>query len=139
MLRISGADVDVTTMLAQHPLPVQKVWRKGEQRVLKAKFHIDSGASVVVSEADLDQFDLQVTEATKFLEIYASTVANIASYPGVEEVIFDFGIALYEGHVMMSSYLPPRFIELAAGAGIGIMLSHYACSEDDDESEDTQH
>ena len=139
MLRISGADVDVMAMLAQHPLPVHQVWRKGEQRVLKGKFHTDSGASVVVSEADFDQFDLQVNEATKFLEIYASTLANIAAYPGVEEVIFDFGIALYGGRVMMSSYLPPRFIELAAGAGIGVMLSHYACSEDDDELEGTQH
>jgi hypothetical protein len=139
MLRISGGDLDVTALLAQHPLPGQKVWKKGEQRALKGRLHSDSGASVIVSEADFDQFELQVTEATRFLERYANTLATIAEYPGVEEMIFDFGIALYEGHVMMSSYLPPRFIELAAGAGIGIVISHYACSNDDDKSEGTRH
>jgi hypothetical protein len=90
MLRISGANLDVTTMLAQHPLPGQKVWRKGEPRVLKGKFHVDSGANVVVSEADFDQFDLQVTDATEILELHTNALANIVAYPGVEDVVFDF-------------------------------------------------
>lgn len=131
MLRISGIDLDVMTMLAQHPLPGQRVWRKGEPRVLKGKFYVDSGANVVVSEADLDQFDRQVMDATEFLELHTSVLANIVAYPGVEDVIFDFGIALYENHVMTHSYLPPRFIQLAANAGVGVTLSHYACSDDD--------
>ena len=131
MLRISGANLDVTTMLAQHPLPGQKVWKKGEPRVLKGKFHVDSGANVVVSEADFDQFDRQVMDATEFLELHTNALANIVAYPGVEDVIFDFGIALYEDHVMTSSYFPPRFVQLAANAGVGVMLSHYACSDDD--------
>jgi hypothetical protein len=133
MLRISGSDLDVKAMLAQHPLPVNAFWKKGDARVLKGKFHTDSGASVVVSEADFDQFDLQIAEATEFLESHASTIASIVAYPGTEEVLFDFGIALYENHVAMSSYLPPRLIQLAANAGIGVMLSHYACSGDDDD------
>jgi len=133
MLRISGADLNVTTMLTQHALPGAQVWEKGAPRIIKGKFHADSGVSVVVSEADFDQFDLQVTEATEFLELNASMLADIVAYPGVEEVIFDFGIALYKDHLMLSSYLPPRFIQLAASAGIGIMLSHYACSDDNDD------
>jgi hypothetical protein len=133
MLRVFGADLDVKAMLAQHPLPVNRFWTKGEPRGLNGKPHLDSGASVIVSDADFDQFDLQVTEATEFLRSHASTIAGIVAYPGTEEVIFDFGIALYEDHVMMSSYLPPRFIQLAANAGVGIILSHYACSGDDDD------
>jgi hypothetical protein len=133
MLRMYGACLDVKTMLAQHSLPVNRSWTKGEPRGLKGRFYTNSGASVVVSDADFDQFDLQVREATKFLELHASALANIVAYPGVEEVTLDFGIALLEEHVMMSSYLPSGFIRLAASAGIGIMLSHYACSDDADE------
>lgn len=132
MLRISGVDLDVTTVSSQHPLPGQIVWKKGEARVLKGKFHVDSGVSVVVSDADLDQFDLQVKDATQFLELHSGTITDIVTFPGVEEVIFDFGIALFEDRLASSSYLPPRFIQLAGNAGVGVMLSHYACSDDDD-------
>ena len=108
MLRISGVDLDVTTMLAQHTLPGQEIWKKGKPRVLKGKFHADSGANVIVSNADFDEFNLQVADAAKFLELHADTLAQIVAYPGADEVILDFGIALYRDHVMMSSYLPPR-------------------------------
>ena len=135
MLRISGVALDVQAMFAQHPLPVDRVWKKGEPRVLKGKFYTDSGASVVVSDAEFDQFDLQVAEATEFLELHRGTISNIVAYSGVEEVMLDFGIALFEDSVMMSSYLPPKFIQLAANAEVGVMLSHYACSDNDDDDD----
>ena len=137
MLRISGADLDVATMLAQHALPGQKIWKKGEPRLLKGKFHTHSGASVIVSDAEFDEFDRQVTDAIKFLELHAATLARIVAYPGTEEVALDFGIALYEDQVMMSSYLPPKFIRLAANAGVGVVLSYYACNDDDEDEETT--
>jgi hypothetical protein len=133
MLRISGVALDVEAMLAQHPLRVNRVWKKGEPRGLKGQFHAHSGASVIVSDAAFDQFDLQVTAAGNFLELHCCTITDIVAYPGVEEVMFDFGIALCKDSFVMSSYLPPKFVQLAANAEVGVMLSHYVCSDNDDD------
>jgi hypothetical protein len=132
VLRISGGDLNINAMLELHPLPVQSVWTKGEARILKGRFHTDSGANVVVSEAQLEQFDRQSADAVAFLELHAPAIGMVGRYPGVEEVIFDFGVALVEDHITQSSYLSPQLIQLAAIAGIGIVLSHYPCSEDVD-------
>jgi hypothetical protein len=102
--------------------------------VLKGKFHSDSGANFVASEADLDEFNRQLEEATQFLEQHATVIAKITAYPAIESAILDFGVALNAGYVSQSSYLPPAFIKLAADAGIGVEISHYACSKDDKES-----
>lgn len=134
ILRISGETLDVDALLFQHNLPPDRTWRKGEARSLKGKVHSDCGANFIASEADLDEFARQLDEATTYLETHATTITKMVAAPGVQFAVLDFGVSLREGYVAQFCYFPPRFIQLAANAGIGLEVSQYACSEDDAES-----
>jgi hypothetical protein len=130
-LRISGETLDIDSLLSQCPLAVDRSWKKGEPRSPNGRLHSDSGANVIASEADLDAFERQVIEATEFLTLHATDIAQIAVFPGVQNAVLDFGISLKVGYFTQFSYLPPRLIQLAASAGIGIEISHYACGDED--------
>lgn len=134
ILRISGQSLDVVALLSMYSLPFDRVWKKGEPRVLKGKFYSDSGASFLASDAGLDEFDRQVSEAIDYLERHASVIAKMVVFPGVQNAVLDFGFSLYEGNVAKFAFLPPKLVQLAASAGIAVEISHYACSKDDEES-----
>lgn len=129
ILRISGQSLDVDALLAECSIPVDRTWRKGEPRVLKGKFHANSGANFVASEAEIGEFDAQVVDATAFLEKHASAIAKLIAFPGVEDAALDFGVSTSVGRVTQSSYLPPKFICIAARLEIGVEISHYPCSD----------
>jgi hypothetical protein len=134
ILRISGQSLDIDALLSENSLPFDRIWRKGEPRVLKGKLYSDSGANFLASGADLDEFDRQVSEATEYLEQHAPVIAKMVEFPGVQNAVLDFGFSLYEGSVAQFSFLPPKLVRLAASAGIGLEISHYACSKDDEDS-----
>lgn len=134
ILRISGESLDVDSLLREFPLEVDHSWKIGEPRIQKGKLHSDSGANFVASEADLDEFNRQVSEATEYLEIHASIISKIVKFPGVKDATLDFGVSLKEGYVTHFAYLPPKFIQLVASTGIGVEISHYACGNDNEES-----
>jgi hypothetical protein len=77
ILRISGESLDIVDLLSRHNLSPDRIWKKGEARSLKGKFHSDCGANFVASETDLDEFDGQVKEATEFLELNAPAIATM--------------------------------------------------------------
>jgi len=133
ILRVSGESLDVDALISDLPLSADQTWRKGQPRsTVSGRLHANSGANFLVSDADLDAFARQVTDATAFLASNATAVAKAARFPGVEQVTLDFGVALLEGNVAMFSYLPPQLVQLAAQANIGIEISHYLCSEERD-------
>ncbi|GMU46170.1 MAG: hypothetical protein AMXMBFR26_09520 [Porticoccaceae bacterium] len=131
VLRVSGEALDVDALLSEVSLQPDKIWRNGESR-FGGKIESDSGANFLVSEADLNQFDVQLQEATEFLEQQATVVAKIASFPGVESAVLDFGIEVRAGFVAQFDHLPRQFIQAAVKAGISVELSHYVCSEDEE-------
>jgi len=131
ILRISGEALDIDSLLSQCPLAVDRSWKKGAPRSPNGKLHSDSGANFIASEADLDEFARQVTETTEFLKLHIANIAQVAAFPGVQNALLDFGVSLKEGCFAQFSYLPPKLIQLAASAGIGIEISHYACSDED--------
>ena len=132
VLRIAGKTLDVDSLLLHTSLPVDRTWKKSEPRILKDRYHTDSGVTIVVSEADLDDFASQLADASAFLTSHAPTIATLTSFPGVQEACLDFAVALVEGFVSQTSYLPASFVQAAGMAGIGIAISHYACSNDDE-------
>lgn len=135
ILRVSGELLDIDNLLALHSSLIAECnWKKGEPRIIEGKFQTDSGANFVVSDANLDEFNLQIKEATEFLQLYASVIAKMVQFPGVENAVLDFGVAFCEGSVAQFSFLPAEFIELAATAGVAVGISHYLCSEEDVES-----
>ncbi len=132
ILRISGDSLNVESLLSKFPLDADRSWKKGEPRTLKGKLYIDSGANFLASEADLDEFNRQVSEATEYLKLNALVISEMVKFPGVQDAVLDFGVAFKEEYVTQFSYLPPKLIQLAASAGVGIEISHYACGNDGD-------
>ena len=131
ILRVSGAALDIDALLSEVPLKPDQFWRKGEPRSRIAKGpHVDSGASFLASNADLDALEKQVAEVTAFLESKLGSVARLASFPGVEHATLDFAVALNESSVAVCSYLPPTLIRLASKANVGIEVSTYVCSDE---------
>ena len=133
LLRISGPSLDVQELLLTFALPFDRVWKKGEQRIVEGRFHTDSGVTFLVSDADLNEIDRQVLEATEYLTKNASVIEKMILFPGVQDAFLDFGVSIGEGYLSQSTYLPAKLIQLAAHAGIGIEISHYACCDDDHE------
>lgn len=134
ILRISGESLDVESLLSKHSLPTDRMWKKGEQRSLKGKKHSDSGVNFIASEADFDEFNQQVEDATAYFQAHESIIAMIVAFPGVDYAVLDFGVSLYKDSFVKFCYLPPQLIKLAASTGIGVEISCYACSDEDDES-----
>lgn len=87
----------------------------------------------MASDADFDEFERQLTDATEFLETHASEIAAIAETPGVKYATLDFGVFLYEDSVAQFCSFSPKFVRLAASAGLGLEVSMYACSDDTSE------
>ena len=130
ILRISGNAVDVDSLMAGCSLPANNVWRKGERRTVGGKIQSTSGLSFVVSEADFDEFDAQVVDATKFLVQHLAEISRLAAFSGVDFALLDFGVSLYEDTVAISCHLPPALVRLAASAGLGLEVSYYATSDE---------
>lgn len=107
-----------------------RTWRKGDARSLKGKVHSDSGVSFVASEADLDEIACQLTDATVFLEMHGAEIASMAETPGVQFATLDFGVSLYEDSIALFCSIPPKLVQLAASAGLGLEVSVYACNKD---------
>ncbi|SHG45039.1 hypothetical protein [Massilia sp. CF038] len=131
VMRVWGVDLDVHAMLTEITLPVDRVWTKGELR-FGTKLHDDAGATVIVSDAEFEEFDLQAEDAQAFLHANHAALVKLAMYSGVEGVVFDFGVTTPEGKMTQSSYLSPTLMQLASSAGVGITISHYPCSDDED-------
>jgi hypothetical protein len=129
VIRVAGRDFDVDAFLAPSTLKPCAVHRRGERRFAGSstndRLHEKSGMNIVASDAGLDEFDRQATEATQFLECHADEIRRLASYPGVEAVTLDFGIA-QRNVPAQSDYLPPELVRAAASLGLGIELSHHA-------------
>ena len=123
ILRISGEALDIESLLLHRSLVPNRTWRKGEERAIKGKTHSDSGVSFVASDADFDEFERQLTDATEFLETHASEVASMAATPGVKFATLDFGVSLYEDSVAQFCSFPPKFVQLAASASLGLEVS----------------
>jgi hypothetical protein len=133
ILRISGEALDIEALLLHRSLVPNRTWRKGEERAIKGKAHSDSGVSFVASDADFDEFERQLTDANEFLETHASEIAAMAATPGVKYATLDFGVSLYKDSVAQFCSFPPKFVRLAASAGLGLEVSMYACSDDTSE------
>lgn len=127
VLQVSGRSLDLDALLAGSALSPYRTWRLGSARSDSrpdGPVCPDSGACFAISTADFDAFSAQVHDATLFLERHAADVRAIVSFPGVDAVTLDFGIALRDVAVHCD-YLPPRLLSAAAAAGVGIELSHY--------------
>jgi hypothetical protein len=132
ILRCSGEKLDIDQLQKYIDLEVDQSWRKGEKRNPRSSvLNKYSGISFYASDADMEEFNLQVRETIEWLHEFSEQITEIVSFEGIEEVTLDFGIALKEDNFVNSDYLPPELLQIAGRLGIGIELSHYPVSKDD--------
>lgn len=134
ILRVFGDALNVEALLTQLALEPDRVWRKGDPR-FKSKPNGEvlnnSGASFMASEAEMFEFNIQAEEASAFLEKHRLDIRKMVDYPGVDGVVLDFGVELRDVAIH-SDYLSPKLIQAAAQAGIGVELSHYPFSKENE-------
>lgn len=133
ILRISGESLDTDALLSSCTLTINSSWIKGSPQGIRGKTHSTSGASFVASEADFDEFNTQVDDASEFLRANSAEISHLAEFTGVDQATLDFAVSLYEDSVTRFCYLPPALIRSAAVAGLGLEVSYYACSEDSED------
>jgi hypothetical protein len=116
-------DFDPKQILSTTPWAVDRTWTAGTPD----RKHVaeDSGFSVVVSEADFDQFQKQVQDAVSFIRAEVSELARLRASPGVRVITFNFGVAQRDQPAWSLSF-PPELIELAGKLRIEIEVTLYA-------------
>jgi hypothetical protein len=134
VLRASGTEFDPDRFCSGSLLKPCRLYRRGEP-VFPAsnpggRKNEASGINVVLSEADFHEFRRQVHEATVFLEAHQEDLARLRSFPGVESMTIDFGIARRDV-VVQRDFLPPSLIRVASELGLGIELTQYPVDEDE--------
>ncbi len=134
VLRAYGEAFDVDAFVAICTLPITAVIRRDDPvfpaSQPEGRKHARSGVHVLASDADFDEFPLQVAEATAFLQSEFAQLRSLCEYAGVETVSLDFGVARRDV-VVQCDYLPPELVRLAGSLGLGIELSQYPASNED--------
>ena len=135
-LRVIGESLDIDALLRDLVMKADRVWHRGEPRFrtkIDGEVHRYSGASFVASDADMSEFEVQMKEATHFLNQNSLDIERIVGFPGAEQVALDFGIELRDVAIH-SDLLTPPFLKAAGALGIAVELSHYPCVNDEQES-----
>ena len=138
VLRAYGDDFDVDAFRAGCTLPVCAVKRRG-QPVFPAsqpdgRRHERSGVHVSVSDAEFDNLQQQVIDATEFLRVETEQILRLREFPGVDRVTLDFGIEPRDVAVQCD-YLSPELVRLAGSLGLGIEISQYPRSHEEPDAE----
>ena len=131
VLRAFGSTFDPDAFLKGSTLLPSKVWRKGEARGRSGgDVRRSSGVNVAVSDADMTDLRQQARDAISFLQSNKGDLARLVSFPGVEGVGLDFGIAWRQDVVTQTDSLPPELVRLAGELGLGVEISHYPISDE---------
>jgi hypothetical protein len=128
IIAAGGRDFDVDAFLVECTMPVTTTARRGRPRFPNSKsdsgLHEYSSIQISISDADFDNFDLQVAHAIAFLVANVAQLERLCRFPNLEEARLDFGI--YKGHATVHcDYLPPELVRAAGAIGLGIEISHY--------------
>jgi hypothetical protein len=81
VLRVYGEHLDIDALLSSVSLIAVAIWKTGQERILKGRFHSNSGANFVASHADVEDFLRVIAEVELFLkqnhdELYMLTSAR---------------------------------------------------------------
>ena len=137
VLRAYGEHFDVDAFLGGCTLPICAIKRRGEpvfrNRQPHGRTHEKSGVHISASDADFNDFPLQVEESIQFLRDEAEQIRRLVAWPGVDGGTLDFGIERRDVLVQCDC-LPPELVRLAGELGLGIELSQYPASGNTEKS-----
>lgn len=125
VLRVFGEHLDIDTLLQSQELIPVVTWRKGQERVLKGRFHVDSGANFDVCGADDEDLSLQISSAKLYLARNSGEIMKLTVAVGVDEITLDFSVSTRPGFMTQTSIFSSAFLQQVARLGLGLAVSHY--------------
>lgn len=141
VLRIEGSDFKVDNFLKSTSLQAYKVWHTGEPVTPKRKNNSNytaSGCNIDFSNADFDQFEVQKSDAIKFLTDNFDKLQKLSDFGLLksESPRLDFGVYTRMFNVgAQFDRFEPELLRLAGSLNLTIELSQYEPAEEEEESE----
>lgn len=126
VLRASGPALDVDEFVAEHVLPVSRVWRRGEKD-RRGQLQQESGFNLPV--ADSSSAKTLRDEVTTFL--IASRRMLDALAPSASRIELDVGLMVYPMR-SCSVEFPSALLSDLAAKRIVLRISGYPCSDDEE-------
>lgn len=137
-LRATGRSFHVDEFCAVTTLIPCRVFRKGQPRFPRSEptgpKHAQDAVNIEVSSAATDQVDVAIRDAISFLRVHFDDVQYLRSYPGVEFVSLDFGIA-WRNVALQTNLFPAELITLAGQLCLDFEVTYYPPSDDEDDHE----
>lgn len=128
ILRAAGRNFEIDDFIAKSSLVADSFWRKGEKRFPSSpcneKKNTSSGVRVVASKADFSELPQQIEDVIVFLQQNQEPIKALASFPGVEGVVLDFGAEIHPPG-WASFTFPAELLLLAGSVGVSLCLSVY--------------
>jgi hypothetical protein len=128
VLRAAGENFDVEAFLVQCQAAPLSTWKKGEKRSQGASANKTSGVRFQVSDAEFSDLSAQANDALAFLQVHREWLARLVAFPGVEQVVADFGTESKPPYWASFVFEPSLLVALGK-AGIALELSVYPSSE----------
>lgn len=131
VLRAVGTELDVDALLADGGFPGAIPFRRGEARAANAPEgpkHLSSGFNMTVSGAGFDDLERQVEDVGRYLRRQEEVLRDLASYPGVEAVCLDFGVARQDV-AAQSDWFPAELLWQAGALDIDLVITHYSVED----------
>lgn len=134
VLHAEGINFEVDDFLKKSSLSPYKIWRKGEPTRISGRIYEDSGFSIDISEAEWNDFESQISDAENFIKENFIELDRLCKSSNVDDIRFDFPyyLRINETYFTQSEYLPPSFLKIIGKLNIGIEMSLYPPSEDDE-------
>jgi hypothetical protein len=138
VLHIKSNTDSFKKFIKQSNLPIYSSHEKGGERFKgKRPPHNDYGFSCDVSTKEWNDFPGQVEDSIKFLKNHILELKQLIESYSIDDIRLDFPVEcrLVRNELFTQcDYLPPELIKLAGQVGIGIEISQYWPSEDDNNS-----
>lgn len=125
-LRVIG-DFSPLALIETVGAKADRSWTKGEATAFGGVNDV-SGIQIVVSHAELDEFQRQSHDALHFLQSERQLITKLLSHSGVWEAWLDFGVAQID-RPMQSLRIPAALIALAGTLGLGIEISIFVVDD----------
>lgn len=130
ILHFVGFDADVDRLKELSPVIPCRTFRRGEARSTRPNSRITatSGVNLLVSDADFEELERQLSDARDFLQTHASVLKEMRKVPGVERAGLDFGIAKRDVIVQIDTF-SADLIVLLAEINCGLVLTQFPVSK----------
>lgn len=129
VLRAFGDTFKPADFFDDSPLEPDSIYEKRDPRKpgdLDATF---SGFNLTVSDATIDELEIQILQAMSFLDEYEDELRRLGRFDGVEEVSLDFGIRWREVAAQTDTF-PSDLLWRAGALDISLEITHYLVSAD---------